>query len=111
MYFFKLFSLVWHFTINNLEEHYTQAVVVRLKTRYLAGLYLWRDVAWCPALLVSLALLVFKPADPKICYPQISLLIKEQVFGLDVQMYDFFLPNVNQTQNDTSGNEPHIVFS
>lgn len=99
-------------------QHYSQSIKIRFVRELLFEQYLWSHVSWCAAGLFLGADMSLKQdifGDTKIRDPCIAILLKDNIFRLEIFVDNVHLMYVFQA-NDDAGDyklliNPHLLIS
>lgn len=66
---------------------------------------LWSHIAWRARSILGV---IFSPNSgyAKVCYPDISVALDDQILGFDVSVYDIFLMNILEARHETGHKKP-----
>ena len=88
--FFSGFSLIRTFTIHTFICHDSHSKIIYRSSVILPAHNFWCHISWSSRSVLSIFWSPYS-SNSEISYPHITFHIYDQVFGLDVSMYDLFL--------------------
>lgn len=82
---FSIFTLIGTLSEHTLVSNHSDCEVINCNAMILSKHYFWRHVTWSSRSIFWIFGVPYS-GDPQISYPQITLLIKNQILGLNVSM-------------------------